>query len=674
MKGRLMIMHKWKKYVPAIMAVIAAGTLTAHIAYAQNDGDSSIGTETSVSTESQTQGTPPDGTPPAGGPGGSTSGSAVNGQPGGTPPDGTPPAGGPGGNASGSAISGAPGGGNGAPGGSSSRVTSYSAVKSITSDTTLSGETIASTGTDENAINISGGAIVNMNKMVISRTSSDSTGGDNSSFYGVGAAVLNTKGTTVISDSTITTDAKGGAGVFSYGDGVTYVSDTTISTKQDTSGGIHAAGGGTLYAWDVTATTEGESSAAIRSDRGGGKMVADGGTYTSKGTGSPAIYSTADIAVNNATLSAENSEAICIEGKNSIHLFNSSLTGNMPESSQNDCSWNVILYQSMSGDSEVGNSTFEMNGGSLTAKKGGMFYTTNTQSTITLKDVDITNASDSDFFLRCTGNANQRGWGTTGSNGADCTFTGISQTMEGNVIWDSISQLDFYMTDGSKLTGAVTQDETYAGNGGSGYCNLYISSDSTWVVTGDSTVSKLMNAGKIVDANGKTVTIKGTDGTIYVQGTGSVTVTTGSYSTTADLSDASSATSWSDYKVAKYDSSSSGTTSGSDSSSSDNSGSDSSTSKTTVKATKVVSVTRKNKTMTVKLKKVSGASGYQICYATKKSCSGKTAKTVTVNGTKKTIKKLSAKKTYYVKARAYVTKSGKKTYSTWTKVKKVSAK
>ena len=116
----------------------------------------------------------------------------------------------------------------------------------------------------------------------------------------------------------------------------------------------------------------------------------------------------------------------------------------MGDDSQNDCTWNVILYQSMSGDSEVGNSTFEMNGGSLTAKNGGMFYTTNTESTITLSNVKITPSADNDFFLRCTGNKNQRGWGTTGSNGADCLFTGISQTMTGDVVWDSVSKLDLY--------------------------------------------------------------------------------------------------------------------------------------------------------------------------------------------------------------------------------------
>lgn len=243
-------------------------------------------------------------------------------------------------------------------------------------------------------------------------------------------------------------------------------------------------------------------------------MVVDGGSYTSNGTGSPVVYSTADIAVNNADLTANGSEVVCIEGLNSLHLFDTDLTGNMSDDEQNDCTWNVILYQSMSGDSEVGNSTFEMDGGTLTAKNGGMFYTTNTESTFVLSNVDINYADDNAFFLRCTGNNNKRGWGQTGANGADCLFGANDQEMQGDIIWDSISQLDLYMT-GSTLTGAVVDDETYAGNGGDRYCNLYIDKDSTWIVTGDSTVSSLSCEGTIQDADGNTVTVKGTDGTIY---------------------------------------------------------------------------------------------------------------------------------------------------------------
>lgn len=449
---------------------------------------------------------------------------------------------------------GGPGGENGgAPqgGGQSAAPTSYTAATEYSKDKTTTGKSYSSTGTDENAVHVTDGAKVTLKDATVSRESEESQGGDSSSFYGIGAAVLTTDGTSYVSGSKVNTNAKGGAGIFSYGDGTTYVSDTTISTKKDTSGGIHVAGGGKLYAWNVNATTQGESSAAIRSDRGGGTMVVDGGTYTSNGTGSPAVYSTADIAVHSADLTANNSESVCIEGLNSLRLFDCNLTGNMKTDSQNDCTWNVILYQSMSGDSEVGNSTFEMNGGTLTAKNGGMFYTTNTESTIHLSNVDITYAKNNDFFLKCTGNSNQRGWGTSGANGADCNFTADDQKMEGDVIWDSISQLDFYMSNGSTLKGAVTDDESNAGNGGSGYCNFYIAKGCTWTVTGDSTLTKLYNAGTIVDTDGKTVTIKGTDGTVYVKGDSDYTITVSSYSTKADMSGMTESTAWTDYEVSK---------------------------------------------------------------------------------------------------------------------------
>lgn len=448
-------------------------------------------------------------------------------------------------------LSGGPGG-MGGPGGQSSAPDSYDAVTEYTEDTQVSGSQVDSTGTDENAVLVaSEGVTATLDDTTITRDSGDSSGGDSASFYGVGAAALVTDGTLVISNSTITTDAAGGAGVFAYGNGTAYVSDTTITTAQDTSGGIHVAGGGTLYAWDLTVETSGESAAAIRSDRGSGTMVVDGGSYTSNGVGSPAVYSTADITVHNADLASTGSEAVCIEGLNTLRLFDCDLSGNMSDLEQNDCTWNVILYQSMSGDSQVGNSTFEMVGGSLTAQNGGMFYTTNTESTFLLSGVDITGAADSKFLLRCTGNANQRGWGASGANGADCHFTGSDQVLDGDVIWDSISNLDFYLTQGSVLTGAVLQDESCAGDGGDGYANLYIEEGSTWVVTGDSVLTSLQCAGTVVDADGNTVSVTGADGTVYVSGTSPYTITVQSYSTTPDLSGASTPDLWSDYEAVR---------------------------------------------------------------------------------------------------------------------------
>ena len=399
------------------------------------------------------------------------------------------------------------GGGMGAPGGQSQGVDSYTAVNTYSEDTSLDGDSIESTGTDENAVLVDSGANVSIKNATITRNSEDSTGGDNSSFYGVGAAVLTTDGTASVSNSTITTDAKGGAGLFAYGDSTIYAADSTITTHH----------------------------------------------YTSNGVGSPAVYCTANIAINNATLTANGSEAVCIEGLNSLHLFDCDLSGNMSDDDQNDCTWGVIVYQSMSGDSEVGNSTFQMTGGKLSTGNGGLLYTTNTECTLTLDSVDITYAPDSEFFLRCTGNNNQRGWGQTGNNGSDCLFTAINQEMQGDVVWDSISDLDFYITDNSTLTGAIIDDETYAGNGRDGYCNVYLAEGCTWTVTGDSTVSSIESEGSIVDADGKTVSIVATDGTTYVEGDSQYTITTGSYSDSVDLTGATSEASWSDYSVEKPD-------------------------------------------------------------------------------------------------------------------------
>ena len=447
------------------------------------------------------------------------------------------------------AASGDPGG-SGNPTGNMSAPENYDSANEYTDDIQVSDASLTSTGKDENAVLVeTEGITASLDHVTISRRSDESTGGDSSSFYGVGAAALVTDGILSISDSEISTDASGSAGVFSYGNGTAYVSDSTITTTQDTSGGIHVAGGGTLYAQNLTVETNGESSAAIRSDRGSGTMLVDGGSYTSNGVGSPAVYSTADITIHNADLKAFGSEASCIEGHNTIRLFDCDLTGNMRDLEQNDCTWNVILYQSMSGDSEAGNSTFEMIGGSLTANNGGMFYTTNTESTFLISDVEIKNAENSEFLLKCTGNSNQRGWGSKGSNGADCHFTAIDQVLEGNVIWDSISNLDFYLTTGSTLTGSWLQDETNAGNGGDGYAKLYIDQSSTWIVTGNSVLTSLSSSGTIVDAEGNSVSVIGTDGTVYQEGTSAFTVTVESYSSEADISGASSPDSWDQYQM-----------------------------------------------------------------------------------------------------------------------------
>ncbi|MBQ4488024.1 MAG: hypothetical protein II944_01785 [Ruminobacter sp.] len=442
---------------------------------------------------------------------------------------------------------------SGEPDGSSSTPTSWDADLTYTasdnnSEDTAYSPSVSSTSADYNAILNSGGTIW-LSDVTASRTGSSSSGGDSASFYGIGAAILTTDGTTYIDGAEITTTDKGGAGIFSYNNGTTYVRNAEISTTSNTAGGIHAAGGGTLYAYNVNATSAGQSSAALRSDRGGGTMVVEGGSYTSNGTRSPAVYCTADITVADSVLTSTASEAVCIEGMNSLALFNCDLSGDAPTESENsNLTWGIILYQSMSGDSSVGNSDFYMQGGTLNCTANGdtstLFFNTNTESTITLNNVEIDTSADYDYFLLVSGFSR---WGTTGSNGADCLFTAVEQEIDGNIGWDTLSEVDFYLTDGSVLTGAVVNDNTFGqSESGSGYCNLYLDDSSEWVCTGNSTVTNLYNAGgTIKDESGNTVTIV-QNGNTVVSGNSAYTVTvTGTYSESDNTANATKASSYS---------------------------------------------------------------------------------------------------------------------------------
>ena len=208
----------------------------------------------------------------------------------------------------------------------------------------------------------------------------------------------------------------------------------TVTSSAQNGNGVFSYGSGTTNAENLTVTTSGNSSAAIRSDCGGETVNVNGGSYTSNGYNSPAVYSTAAITVKNAALTANNSEALVIEGKNSITLTNCTVSGNMSSTKGSSSSENVhtvMIYQSMSGDADVGTSEFSMTGGSLTGKNGDLFYITNTHCILTLSGVALKNEDASGYLLRVVGNSASHGWGTAGSNSAQVEFTADSQDAYG---------------------------------------------------------------------------------------------------------------------------------------------------------------------------------------------------------------------------------------------------
>lgn len=392
---------------------------------------------------------------------------------------------------------------------------SYSAVKEITSDETITASEFTSTNSDENAVLASGDITANLSNITVTKTG-DSDGGDNTSFYGTNSAILAKDGAVLnIANASVTTNATGANGVFSYGgsattnnsnsDGTTInISDSTIETTKDNSGGIMTTGGGIMNATNLTINTAGTSSAAIRSDRGGGTVTVDQGTYKTTGKGSPTIYSTADITVSNANLTATASEGVVIEGKNSVTLNNTTLTDtNNTLNGQSTTYKNIFLYQSMSGDAADGQAVFTAKNSTITTNQGDSFYVTNTTAEINLENNQIVSNDATGNFLRIQKDS----WGKSGSNGGTVTLNLVNQEAIGNIVVDSISSLTMNMTDNSSFKGTINSENA-------GEVNLKLDASSILTLTGDTHLTSLDNADSTnsnINLNGYKLYINGVE-------------------------------------------------------------------------------------------------------------------------------------------------------------------
>lgn len=370
-----------------------------------------------------------------------------------------------------------PDGNASASGGNSSANVSHTGATEISEDTENSGSTYSSTTDSQNALLVTGGTSTISNSTV---TKSGDSDGDDSDFYGTNAGVLVKEGTLNIKGGTITTNGSHANGVFAYSNGTINITDTTIKTLGNNSGAVMVTGGGTLTANNVTAVTDGNSSAPIRSDRGGGTLTVNGGSYTSNGTGSPVIYSTANITVNKADLKSTASEGVVVEGKNSVTLNNVNMEAKNTKLNGNSETYKAIfIYQSMSGDADVGTSSFTAKDSKIVNNKGDVIFVTNTNTVIELENNEIINNDNTGAFLRIS----SAKWGTSGSNGGTVTLNAKNQKISGDIIVDSISTLKLSLKNGSSYEGEINNENTAKS------ISISLDSTSTLTLTGDTYVT-----------------------------------------------------------------------------------------------------------------------------------------------------------------------------------------
>lgn len=382
---------------------------------------------------------------------------------------------------------------NGAPNGMEPQAevdsNTFKGTTIVTENKSIAHESMTNTTADQNAFIGKNKAIVNIENSVFDKTG-NTTSDDNSNFRGQNAVVLSIDGSKInIKGSNITSNSKGSNAVFATGEGsVINVENTNIHTKSDSSRGLDATYKGTVNGKNLTITTEGAHSATLATDRGEGTITAEAAKLTTSGEGSPVIYSTGNIMVNNVNGIANNSEIGVVEGKNSITLTNSNVTGYKDNG--------FMLYQSFSGDAESGIARLKAENNTLTTHATGAFlYVNNTTAEVDLSNNAISMPNTSTLVKA---SADSR-WGKTGENGGHLTLRTSNQELSGNIMADSISTIALDMTNGSSLVGAVNTDNTAK------EVTVKLSKDSNWILTGDSYVKSLSNE----DTTGSNIQLNG---------------------------------------------------------------------------------------------------------------------------------------------------------------------
>ncbi len=287
-----------------------------------------------------------------------------------------------------------------------------------------------------------------------SKRSSDVS--DDYNFYGINSIILvvGEESSAEITNCKLTSDCSGANAIFSTSGANVNVNNVIISTTGNSSRGVYATYNGTINADHTDITTTGAHCAPIATDRGGGNVTVTNSIVNCSGDGSPCIYSTGDIKVDNLVGTSTGSQAAVIEGKNSITMLNSKLTASGGNNG-------VMLYQSMSGDAadkdaKASVSTLEMtNSTIINNSKGPMFYVTNTTSVINLNGGNTLSSQTGKLVNAATGR-----WGKDGSNGGKLTINIAKDPISDSITADDISSVTVNTTDNGNFTGKTSGNVT----------------------------------------------------------------------------------------------------------------------------------------------------------------------------------------------------------------------
>ena len=349
-------------------------------------------------------------------------------------------------------------------------------VYTINNETqTLNGDVFQSSSNNENALLVSEEGQLTLQNASIHK-SGTITQSEAENSYGQNAALAVIGGSHAsLTNTTITSSSPESNGVVVAGENSSIqATDLAITTIGDNSNGMDTTYNGQLEASNVNITTTGAYSAPVSVSQNHSKIHITGGKLSASHAVSPCLFSAGNLTVDSVTGSSQNNAA-SIEG-GSVTWLDSSFTsaGN----------YGILLYET--SDSTAGSSSFSSENSRLTATAtDSIFYATNTTAYIDLTNTIID--SSSNLLLNCSGNSNGN-WGEEGDNGAIVKLNADTQTLQGNIQCDSISEVSINLKNNSRLTGAVNTANT------GDLVSMQLDSSSQWNVTDTSYVHVLKNS------------------------------------------------------------------------------------------------------------------------------------------------------------------------------------
>lgn len=382
-----------------------------------------------------------------------------------------------------------------------SQVLQGNAANTLKENMTIHGKEYTSESEDENALCVQS-AQVDLRNVRVEKADGGSSNAYRSERYGLNAALLATGGARLsLTNGIVNSSAAEGAGIVGHGVGTDIqLSNGTVTTTGDGAGGLQTSAGARIQAKNMTVITAGDSAPVVQSGPVGSRIETEGGTYTSGGYNSPAVYAAGNFQGHNSELTANNSAAIVLEGAASVSLENCTVNSNQEENTEQTSPYSVLIH----GDQklpEQGTAVMDVSNGSIVSRNGYLFHVAGTTCEINLDKVQLTDLDENDILLQVGSGEGSEGKPSSASLNAS------KQTLTGKLLVYSDSTLHLNLENHSDFLGAVYR----LGNAGDGNIDVHIGKDSTWSLTGDSVVDTLQNEGTIY-YNGYSITLG--DGTV----------------------------------------------------------------------------------------------------------------------------------------------------------------